>query len=292
MRLSSSASRKITRTSVPRARSFSTIAGQQPEAVAAARIGADRHAGLAAGARVVDEARDQVRGQVVDAEEARVLERLQRHALARAGNARKKHQLHQSAASSRRVALLAHRLFLALDEFARGVDAAREQDVVAHRRLHQHGEVAARGHGERHRGNLDAEDVLRARARGEAIARLEPRGPGMSRCTMRRSTLRGRTAVSPKIERMLSTPRPRTSRKSRSIGGQRPWIVSGPICCSSTTSSATRPWPREMSSRASSLLPMEESPGDQHADLEHVEEDAVQRGDLAQLLLHVAGAAR
>ena len=72
--------------------------------------------------------------------------------------------------------------------------------------------------------------------------------------------MRGRTAVSPKIERMLSTPRPRTSRKSRSIGGQRPWIVSGPICCSSTTSSATRPWPREMSSSASSLLPIEESP--------------------------------
>src|SRR5258706_7577533 len=82
----------------------------------------------------------------------------------------------------------------------------------------------------------------------------------MSRWTINRNALRGRTAVSPKIERMLSTPRPRTSRKSRSIGGQRPWIVSGPICCSSTTSSATRPWPREMSSSASSLLPIEESP--------------------------------
>ena len=73
----------------------------------------------------------------------------------------------------------------------------------------------------------------------------------ISRLTMSRNALRGRIAVSPKIERMLSTPRPRTSRKSRSIGGQRPWIVSGPICCSSTTSSATSPWPREISSDSS-----------------------------------------
>jgi hypothetical protein len=70
----------------------------------------------------------------------------------------------------------------------------------------------------------------------------------------------GRTAVSPKIERMSSTPRPRTSRKSFSIAGQRPSSCSCPMREISTTSSATSPWPRLMSSNPSSLLPTPESP--------------------------------
>ena len=53
---------------------------------------------------------------------------------------------------------------------------------------------------------------------------------------------------------------PRTSRKSRSTAGQRPSIVSGEMRNSSTMSSATRPLPREMSSSASSLLPIADAP--------------------------------
>ena len=77
---------------------------------------------------------------------------------------------------------------------------------------------------------------------------------------MSRSSLRGRTAVSPKIVRMLRMPMPRTSRKSRSTAGQRPSIVSGEMRNSSTMSSAMRPLPREMSSSASSLLPIADAP--------------------------------
>ena len=69
-----------------------------------------------------------------------------------------------------------------------------------------------------------------------------------------------REAVSPNMVRILSRPRPRTSRKSRNMPGQRPSMVVGAIRAISTTSSATRPWPREISSSASSDLPTPESP--------------------------------
>ncbi|MCY1238444.1 hypothetical protein D9M72_511820 [compost metagenome] len=69
-----------------------------------------------------------------------------------------------------------------------------------------------------------------------------------------------RTAVSPKMVLMSSRPRPRTSSRFCSSGGQRPSMKSGPSRTKSTASSATRPWPREISSRPSSLLPRPDSP--------------------------------
>ena len=76
-------------------------------------------------------------------------------------------------------AALAQRPLLARDEFPGRVDAAREQDVVAHRRLHQHREVASRGHHQRHLRHRDVEDGarfllgLQAVNAREALARLE-----------------------------------------------------------------------------------------------------------------------
>ncbi len=59
---------------------------------------------------------------------------------------------------------------------------------------------------------------------------------------------------------MSSSPRPRTSSRFASSFGQWPSIVVGPMRASSTTSSATSPCPREISSRPSSLLPSPDSP--------------------------------
>ena len=64
-----------------------------------------------------------------------------------------------------------------------------------------------------------------------------------------------RTAVSPKIQRMSSSPMPRTSSRFISKSGQRPSMVSWLMRNRSTASSATSPLPREISSRPSSLLP-------------------------------------
>ena len=85
-------------------------------------------------------------------------------------------------------------------------------------------------------------------------------GVGFCKCTMSLRRILRRQAVSPNTVRMLSSPSPRTSRKSLSSSGQRPSSVSDPMRETSTTSSATSPCPREISSRPSSLLPTPESP--------------------------------
>ena len=65
--------------------------------------------------------------------------------------------------------------------------------------------------------------------------------------------------------RMLNAGRAAHFEESRSSSGQRPSGESGERRETSTTSSATRPWPREISSRPSSLLPTPGFAGDQHA---------------------------
>src|SRR5437762_1464272 len=97
-------------------------------------------------------------------------------------------------------------------------------------------------------------------ASGRRSPGSRPSGRGFSRCAISLSFIFGRTAVSPKMVRMLSSPRPLTSRKSLSIGGQRPSSVLAAMREISTMSSATRPCPRLMSSRPSSLLPTPDSP--------------------------------
>src|SRR5690606_31202788 len=83
---------------------------------------------------------------------------------------------------------------------------------------------------------------------------------GLARCTIRRRYLFRLTAVAPNIWRMLSTPRPRSSSRSWSRSGQVPSSTSGAIWVNSGASSATRRWPRVISSSASSLLPDPASP--------------------------------
>src|SRR5688572_31625992 len=81
--------------------------------------------------------------------------------------------------------------------------------------------------------------------------------------------------------RILSRPKPRTSMKSLSIGGQRPSRAPAPMRDTSTTSSATSPWPRLMSSRPSSLLPTPDSPRSE----EHTSELQSQSNLVCRLLL-------
>ena len=81
-----------------------------------------------------------------------------------------------------------------------------------------------------------------------------------TRCTMSFRRIFRRTEVSPKMVRMSSRPRPRTSSRFCSSCGQWPSIMLGAVRENSTASSATRPWPREISSSASSLLPRPDSP--------------------------------
>src|SRR5688572_7377459 len=73
--------------------------GQVSEAFARARVRADRHQRLGTRPRIVGERRDELGGEVVHAKEARVLERLQRHALPGSRHARKEDQLHYSNSS-------------------------------------------------------------------------------------------------------------------------------------------------------------------------------------------------
>ena len=66
---------------------------------------------------------------------------------------------------------------------------------------------------------------------------------------------------------------------------------SGAMRENSTTSSATRPWPRLISSSAELALADARFAGDQHADAEHVHEHAVALVRLGQRLGEVARAA-
>ena len=60
-------------------------------------------------------------------------------------------------------------LFLPADEFLRAVDAAQLQDIVAHGRLHQHGEIAPRGHRQHDLADAHAQDLFGARFERQAF---------------------------------------------------------------------------------------------------------------------------
>ena len=83
---------------------------------------------------------------------------------------------------------------------------------------------------------------------------------GRCRCTTSFRLFLRRTAVSPNMVRILRTPSPRTSRKSRNNSGHLPSSVSGEMRYSSVISSATKPLPRVISSSPSSLFPTPLSP--------------------------------
>ena len=142
-------------------------------------------------------------------------------------------------------------------------------------------------HRERDGGDLHAQDrpACPSAWRGGRAARTP--SAGISRCTMSRSALRGRTAVSPKIERMLSTPRPAhleevaQHRRAAPLHRLRADLLQLDHVVGHQAVAARDELERELALADRGVA------RDEHADLEHVEEHAVQRRDLAQLLLHV-----
>src|SRR5205085_12086703 len=62
-----------------------------------------------------------------------------------------------------------HELLLPLDELARAVDPALVEHEVAHRGLDQHGEVAARGDGDRHLADRYGQHFLVGRIDLQAV---------------------------------------------------------------------------------------------------------------------------
>jgi len=98
---------------------------------------------------------------------------------------------------------------------------------------------------------------------------------------MRRSSLRGRIAVSPKIVRMLSTPMPRTSRKSLSTSGTGLDGVRGDAIELDDVVGDEAVAARDELERQLALADRR-CPGDQHAELQHVQEHAVQRRRLGE----------
>ena len=123
---------------------------QLAERVAAARVDADGDARVAGALQEIDHRGQQPGRQIVDGVIGAVFERLQRHAFAGSRQAGDDDQLHAAIAvrrlrNRRSGVVVAHVLRLARDEFARAVDAAQLQHVVAHRGLDQHREVAPGG---------------------------------------------------------------------------------------------------------------------------------------------------
>ena len=113
-------------------------------------------------------------------------------------------------------------------------------------------------------------------------ARERRRRPVFSSCTISLRFLRTRTAVSPKMVRMLSMPRPRTSRKSLSSSGLRPSSVSGRDVVEldhvvGHQSAAARDQLERQLALAHAAVA-----GEQHAHAEHVEQHAVARDELGQ----------
>src|SRR2546423_15344766 len=78
--------------------------------------------------------------------------------------------------------VLLHLAALAGEELGGRVDAAKLEDLVAHRRFDEHGEVAAGGDRQRHLAYCDAEDVLALLDERQALPRIPaapPRPPGV-----------------------------------------------------------------------------------------------------------------
>ena len=60
-------------------------------------------------------------------------------------------------------------------ERRRGIDALRTQDVAAHRRLGEHGQVAARRHRQGDHRHVEVEHAARADVAGEALEAVADR---------------------------------------------------------------------------------------------------------------------
>jgi Fur family ferric uptake transcriptional regulator len=182
------------------------------------------------------------------------------HALSLYAHCTKNPCPHRPASVRQALTALLHRAAMPLDELLVGVDATQLQDGVAHRGFHQH----ARCCGRPPPGSppcAPARPARPASAARTAAARIRApwsrAAPGARSASSR---ILRRTAVSPKIARMSSRPIPRTSSRFCSSSGQRPSTVVWLMRYRSTASSATRPLPRVISSRPSSLLPRPDSP--------------------------------
>ena len=159
--------------------------------------------------------------------------------------------------------------------------------MVAHRRLHQHREVAPRGHRERDGRNLDAEDVLRARARGEPVLRLE--APALGHVEVHDEAQRLARAHRRLAEDRADVEHAQAAhleeiaqhRRAAALDRLGPDLLQLDHVVGDQPVAARDELERELALADRGVA------GDEDADLEHVEEDAVQRGDLAQLLLHV-----
>jgi hypothetical protein len=86
-------------------------------------------------------------------------------------------------------------------------------------------------------------------------------------------------------------PSPRISMCSRVMGTAEPWMAPVLSRVSTVVSSATRLWPRLISARAISLLPMPGSPFQQHADAVDFDHGAGHADARAGQVLHQHGAA-
>src|SRR6185369_9569792 len=184
----------------------------------AAGVDADRGFLLAGYGEEIRDLEEQRRGEVVDAVIAGVLENVQRDALARPGEAANENELHQRSSSSS--AFCSSRLWRATNSAIESMPRSlriwlRTAASTSTARLRP----AATG--------MMTLPTVTPRMSSESAASGR-RSVGSrptawrSRCATRRSFIFRRTAVSPKMVRILRSPRPRTSRKSFSIGGQRP----------------------------------------------------------------------
>jgi catechol 2,3-dioxygenase-like lactoylglutathione lyase family enzyme len=211
--------RNMTFTSCPCSRSLAMSAGSARQRLGAARI--DRH-GQRFGAFVPPAWRPgSPAGPAADyrrSSKPRVFEDVQRDRFAGAGNTGDKNDAH-----ARMIPVAAHRLALALHEFLQRVDAAQLQDGVAHRGLEQHRDVAAGRDRDHHLADRQAQHVLGRELERQALDFFVQRAARRTRCTISFRRILRRTAVSPKIALMSSRPRPRTSSRFCSSGGQRPF---------------------------------------------------------------------
>ena len=119
----------------------------------------------------VDHLQQQRRRQVVDAVVAAVLQHVQRDALARARQAADQDELHRAELAR----LSASACFWRARNSAVESMPRSLQDVVAHRRLDQHREVAPGGDRDDHLAHRDAEDVLGELGERQALGRVARR---------------------------------------------------------------------------------------------------------------------
>src|SRR5258706_5499134 len=218
----------------------------------AARIDADGGLVMSGFGEEIHRFHQEIGRQVVDAVVAAVFQDFQRDALAGAGESADEHQLHYWSfsiccfwrARNSAVESMPRSLRISL-RTAASTSTARLLPAAT-------GIVTLR--------TVTARMSSDCAVSGRRSAGSRAPGCGRSRWASRRSFILRRTAGSPKMVRMLRRPRPRTSRKSLSIAGQRPSSVPAAMRENSTTSSATSPWPRLISSRPGSLFPTPDSP--------------------------------